>query len=249
MPHPGFRRGIENRTPIQPERRATSAALGDPGLAALDHRYLPETPGALKLRGTVILRILRTAGMNDDRQDDTGGRRRRRQRAGRRQALILATAMASFALLVAACGGSGSAGAGGSTPYQQALAYAQCMRSHGEPGFPDPNSQGLFLNLGPVDMNSSQYLSANKTCEHLLPASQVSTSQQRQAFSRQLKYAECMRSHGFPNIPDPIQEPSGNIQGAGPGGAAGPGSGIDPNSPQYKSANQVCLPFLAGAKS
>lgn len=186
--------------------------------------------------------------MNDDIQDDTGGGRGRRP--GRRRAVILAAAaLACSGLLVAACGGSGSSGAAGSTPYQQALAYAQCMRSHGEPGFPDPNSQGLFLSLGSVDIHSSQYLSANKTCQHLLPTSQVSTTQRRQAFNRQLKYAECMRSHGFPNIPDPIQEPNGNVQGAGPGGGVGPGSGIDPNSPQYKSANQTCLPFLAGAKS
>jgi hypothetical protein len=181
--------------------------------------------------------------MNNDRQDDTGGDR------GRRQAVVLAAILACFALLAAACGGSGSSGAGGSTPYQQALAYAQCMRSHGEPGFPDPDNQGLFANLGPVDIHSSQYLSANKVCEHLLPTYQVGTSQARKDFTRQLKYAECLRSHGFPNTPDPIQMPNGNLEGAGAGGAVGPGSGIDTNSPQYKSANQACLPYLNGSKS
>jgi hypothetical protein len=185
--------------------------------------------------------------MNDDRNDDTGGGRGRQQRAERRRAVVLA-ALVSFALLVAACGGDGSSTAGG-TPYQQALAYAQCMRSNGEPGFPDPNSQGLFQNFGPVDINSPRYLSATKACGHLLPTYQAGTVQQRQTLSRQLKYAACFRAHRFPDFPDPVQMPNGNIEGVGPGGAVGPGRGIDTNSPQYKSAQQACLPFLTGARS
>jgi len=180
--------------------------------------------------------------MNDDMSDDTGGGRGRPQRA-----VVLAAALAGFALLAAACGGSGSSTAGG-TPYQQALAYAQCLRSNGEPGFPDPNSQGLFQNLGPVDIHSPRYQSATKACGHLLPTYQAGTAQQRQTLSRQLKYAACFRSHGFPDFPDPVQLPNGNIEGAGPGGAVGPGRGID-TSPQYKSAQQACLPFLTGAAS
>jgi hypothetical protein len=194
--------------------------------------------------------------MDDDGSGDSG-RRPQRRAAPRRtrprwtrlwRAVALASVLAGFTLLVAACGG-GSSAAGGSAPYQEALAYAQCMRSHGEPGFPDPDSQGLFQNPGAVDINSPQYLSASKACGHLLPASQVSTAQRQRDLGRQLKYAGCMRSHGFANIPDPVVMPNGNIEGAGPGGAAGPGSGIDTNSPQYQSARQACLPSLAGAGS
>jgi hypothetical protein len=180
--------------------------------------------------------------MNDARNEETGGGSARPRRAAPR-----ALALAALALLVGACGGGGSSAAGGSTPYQQALSYAQCMRSHGEPGFPDPDSQGLFQNLGPVDIRSPQYLSATKTCGHLLPASHVSAAQRQQDLSRQLKYAGCMRSHGFPDTPDPVLMPNGNMEGAGPGGAAGPG--IDTNSPQYNSAQRTCLPFLTGAPS
>ena len=182
--------------------------------------------------------------MDDDMDDDTGGRGR--QRPELRRAMVLAAALASFALLVAACGGGGLSTVGG-TPYQQALAYAQCMRSNGEPGFPDPDSQGLFQNLGPVDIRSAQYLSASKACGHLLPAYQAGTLQQRQTLSRQLKYAACFRSHGFPDTPDPIVGPD-RIQGVGLGGAVGPGA-VDTSSPQYKSAHHACLPFLTGARS
>jgi hypothetical protein len=178
--------------------------------------------------------------MNDARNDDTGGR-------GRRRAAPCAVALAGLALLLGACGGGGSSAGGGSTPYQQALSYAQCMRSHAEPGFPDPDSQGLFQNLGPVDVRSPQYLSATKACGHLLPADHVSAAQRQQDLDRQLKYAGCMRSHGFPNTPDPVLMPNGNMEGAGSGGAAGPGA--DTNSPQYNSAQRTCLPFLTGARS
>jgi hypothetical protein len=179
--------------------------------------------------------------MNDARNDDTGGRARRRRAAP------CAVALAGLALLLGACGGGGSSAGGGSTPYQQALSYAQCMRSHAEPGFPDPDSQGLFQNLGPVDVRSPQYLSATKACGHLLPADHVSAAQRHQDLDRQLKYAGCMRSHGFPNTPDPVLMPNGNMEGAGSGGAAGPGG--DTNSPQYNSAQRTCLPFLTGARS
>jgi hypothetical protein len=43
-------------------------------------------------------------------------------------------------------------------------------------------------------------------------------------------FAECMRSHGMPNFPNPT----------GNGPELGPGSGIDPTSPQFQKALQAC---------
>jgi hypothetical protein len=54
-------------------------------------------------------------------------------------------------------------------PAQQAQArrrgaeIAACMRQHGLPSVPDPNSQGV-LNLSGINPNSSQFQSAMKTC-------------------------------------------------------------------------------------
>src|SRR5215472_4555615 len=55
-------------------------------------------------------------------------------------------AMALIALLATACAGGPShdSATGGPTREQAALAYARCMRSHGVPGFPDPDSNGDF---------------------------------------------------------------------------------------------------------
>lgn len=65
---------------------------------------------------------------------------------------------------------------GAGTPAQQAqqtaaaLNYAKCMRAHGVPNFPDPNSQGGFqIEPGSgMNPNSSQYQAADKTCHHFL---------------------------------------------------------------------------------
>jgi len=45
-------------------------------------------------------------------------------------------------------------------------------------------------------------------------------------------FAECMRSHGVPNFPNP--NPNGN------GPVFGPGSGIDPTSPQFQHGLEAC---------
>lgn len=45
-------------------------------------------------------------------------------------------------------------------------------------------------------------------------------------------FAECMRSHGVPKFPNP--NPNGN------GPIFGPGSGIDPTSPQFQHGLEAC---------
>jgi RNA polymerase sigma-70 factor (ECF subfamily) len=50
--------------------------------------------------------------------------------------------------------------------------------------------------------------------------------------------AECMRSHGIPDFPDPVNKGS-NIQ-IGPG----PDSGIDTNSARFQAARKACIPLL-----
>ncbi len=48
-----------------------------------------------------------------------------------------------------------------------ALKYTDCMRSHGEPDFPDPNGQGMItINpTGILDPNSPQFQKAEKDCQ------------------------------------------------------------------------------------
>ena len=52
----------------------------------------------------------------------------------------------------------------------EALKYVACMRSHGEPDFPDPNGQGVIKITNPtgiLEPNSPQYLHAANACQSL----------------------------------------------------------------------------------
>ena len=171
--------------------------------------------------------------------DDIGGGRGRRGRSRLRRAGLLAAALAGLAVLAAACGGGSSATAG-DTAYQKMLAYSQCMRSHGEPGFPDPQSNGNLLIDGKKDhLNGALMGSASKACQHLMPKSApLTAAQQRQLASQALRFAGCMRSHGLPTFPDPTV----NSQGVSIRGPAG----VGPGSPVFQSAQQACRKFMPG---
>ncbi|HEX8008072.1 MAG TPA: hypothetical protein VF482_16770 [Trebonia sp.] len=176
---------------------------------------------------------------------------RLRRRTCLRQVGLQAAALACLALAVACSGGSpnsstgaGASGASGSTG---PLAYSRCMRAHGIKAFPDPNSQGgLSLNAGPgtgIDPQSPQYQAADQTCKSLMPAqSPLSAAQQAAIKAGNLRYAQCMRTHGISDFPDPNSQGLLQIR-------AQPGSDLDPNNPRYQSANTACQHFeLGGGK-
>lgn len=104
------------------------------------------------------------------------------------------------------------------------------MRSHGVPGFPDPDSKGNFIIQGPkLGGSPSQFHSADKACKHLLPnGGQMTAAQQQKALNQALKFSACMRAHGLPSFPDPTVEKGGISLRLG-------GSGVNPNSPQLRS--------------
>jgi hypothetical protein len=168
----------------------------------------------------------------------TGGRSRQ-PRAG-----VLAAALAAVAVLAAACSGGNGPALAGTAAYQKSLAYAQCMRAHGEPSYPDPQSNGGFIINGKQDhLNGALMNSANKACQHLLPKSQPMTAaQQRQVTAQALRYVACMRTHGIPNMPDPIV----NAQGVEFSIGGPKGSGPPPNSPVVQDAMRACQKLLPG---
>ena len=143
--------------------------------------------------------------------------------------------LAAVALLTAACGGSastvGSSGAGQGR-LAQALAFAHCMRSHGAPNFPDPNSSGGFV-MKPSNSSSFNVPQAHAACAHLYPneGKQLADPAQQAAQQRRaLVFAACMRRHGIANFPDGWSGNVGQLTAAG----------IDPSTPQLNAALTRC---------
>jgi hypothetical protein len=168
--------------------------------------------------------------------------------SGRERWAAALAAMALTGLLTTACGGGSSSASAtaGSTRAQAALAYAQCMRSHGVPDFPDPDANGNF-NL-PSTPVSGQETTANQVCNHLLNVgTQLSAAQAQHALGQLVKYAQCMRAHGVPNFPDP-ELTDGGI--GVPGGFTfdTAGRNLDQKSPQYQAAARACQSLAAHAK-
>jgi hypothetical protein len=173
--------------------------------------------------------------------DACGSGHRGRRRAQLRPAGLLAAAvLALIGLLATACGGgsspaaaSGGGGGGGSPPVQAQLAYARCMRAHGVPDFPDPDSNGGGFQGVPA--GSSQMTAADHVCHHLLNAgAHLSPAQWQHSLGQLVKYARCMRAHGVPNFPDP-QVTNGGVTFGGD---------VARNSPQYIAANKACQHLL-----
>lgn len=123
-------------------------------------------------------------------------------------------------------------------PFEQALAFSQCMRDNGVPNFPDPEQQGgggLTLSPGDIDPNSSAFASAQEACRDKLPQGQLGGSGDAAApdSAKVAAWAKCIRENGLPKFPDP--EINGNSMSIDFGGA-----GIDPGSEDWQKARLAC---------
>lgn len=145
----------------------------------------------------------------------------------------------------------GSATAVGVT--SQALEFARCMRANGASDFPDPVAPGSvpppaggktsYLGNG-FNPNSPTVQAAEQACQRYATglAKPVTPAVAARVQAQQLKYAQCMRSHGVPDFPDPSST----------GGFAIPNS-IDQNGPSYQAAVSACqslqrsLPGMGGS--
>jgi hypothetical protein len=139
--------------------------------------------------------------------------------AARLRGVTGAAILAGIGLLAVGCGGgSHPGGSGASSPpgLAQALdAYAHCMHGHGLPGLyitrapssPNPGTTlRIFHGFAIVgaDPGSPGFQSAQNACQHLLPHGTPPTGADlHQQFLSALKSARCMRSHGYPDWPDP----------------------------------------------
>jgi hypothetical protein len=135
-----------------------------------------------------------------------------------------------------------SAAKGGSapSPSNRALAFVNCLRTHGEPDMPDPVIGGrtVSLNIPSSISTSPQFPAAYAACKHLLPDNGVPKGNAITPADQAdyLKAAACMRSHGVLNFPDPVFE-NGSV-------AFRARTPIDTNSSEYKSALATCQKLI-----
>jgi hypothetical protein len=165
--------------------------------------------------------------------------------------LSITLAAVSGVLAIAACGSSSSAGnSASSSGTAQGIKYADCMRGHGVPNFPDPGSGG-GVRIAPgsgINPQSPAFQSAQSACSKLLPGggSGLHGPPSAQARTLMLATSECMRTHGVTGFPDPTTTPPLSINGysqvIGRGGVfiAVPDT-INPGSPTYAQAAAACL--------
>jgi hypothetical protein len=160
----------------------------------------------------------------------------------RRRCLLAVLTAGVCVVAVAGCGSSGPKPAASSHASSQ-LAFAECMRSHGVTGFPDPSGSG-GINIAGTGINpfSPAFKAAQAICKKLLPGggpgSRQATEQQKQQL---VAISKCMRSHGVPGFPDPTTKPPTSpgysiIQGIASNLFLLVPSTINPNSPAFQQA-------------
>jgi hypothetical protein len=153
----------------------------------------------------------------------------------------VAGVVVAIGLILAGCrttpssvGGSPAASTTAGSP--SAIAYSACMRSHGVPNFPDPNSSGTIAkgSAQQFGVSDSRYQAARTACAHLLPTSgEASQTEIQRAMDGMRSFAQCMRSDGVTNWPDPSTDRAGYpafyLQGE-----------IDMNAPRIVTKVQAC---------
>jgi hypothetical protein len=162
--------------------------------------------------------------------------------------LLVAAAAVAAATVIAAVGFSASSSAGAPTQAQiqlgpqDAVRFAQCMRSHGVLNFPEPTSPQEFKLFITSSEGSPAFQSGETACRHVLPGGgppSQSAAQRRAQTVAALAFARCLRSHEFANFPDPTS--SGEITHEMLANA-----GIDPRQPAVLQAADACVSVTHG---
>jgi hypothetical protein len=160
---------------------------------------------------------------------------------------LAAPVLIAVVTLLSACGSSAPAktGAGSSggndtaATVEEAVKFAECMRNNGVSDFPDPNASGQFaygIKAGSsLDPSTAAWRQAISACKNLEPPGLIPTSFTGQQIAARLKFAQCMRTNGVPDFPDPSNHgPLINVQHA-------------QSNPEIQSAIRKCRALLAAA--
>jgi hypothetical protein len=162
--------------------------------------------------------------------------------------LLAAAVLAAVALPLAACGSGTASASSASSKRDAMLTFAQCMRTHGVPNFPDPGSNGsggimiqqragsgASMSVNGVAVQAPAFQAAMQSCRKDLPNGGHPPPLSASRRAAMLRFSQCMRAHGVTNFPDPTFG-----QGGGVRIGFGPSSGINPQSPAFQAAQKAC---------
>ncbi len=171
---------------------------------------------------------------------DAGRRESKRNASRLVRAASLVAVLVGGAVSLGACGGTdapGVASVGSTTTTRpspaaesassDALRYSKCIRAHGVSNFPDPAPSGGFHVPGSVK-GEPQFQSAAQACQPDAPGGGASAKHVN--VHEELRYAECMRSHGIADFPDPL--PGGGFRITN--------TDIRTTSPRFEAATSAC---------
>jgi hypothetical protein len=119
-------------------------------------------------------------------------------------------------VLVSACGSSsiaesGSGASDTAASAQKAVKFTGCMRRNKVSDFPDPGASGKLTidgiaNGSSLDTNTPAFKQAISACKDLEPAGFTGSKRSAQEQQAALKFAQCMRTKGVPDFPDPTPD-------------------------------------------
>jgi len=115
-----------------------------------------------------------------------------------------------MAIPISACGSSAPTATGTGSDSannpaanaQKAVKFAECIRAHGVPHFPDANAKGEFV-FG-IDVSAAVWTKAVDACKDLQPPGTLSSKRTPKQQSASLRFAQCVRDHGVKDFPDPV---------------------------------------------
>ena len=109
-----------------------------------------------------------------------------------------------------------------------------CLQTHGVQA--QLGAQGRGVSISGGDPSSPQFQAAQQACKKLLPGGGPPTltpAQQAEQLKVLLALAKCLRTHGYPDFPDPDGQGAFDLTSSG---------NFDPKSPQFQSAMNACRP-------
>jgi hypothetical protein len=109
------------------------------------------------------------------------------------------------------------------------------MRSHGV-NVADPATQGGNIQLLlPKGTDRAKGDAAMKLCQKLLPGGGKLVKADPAQIAQERKMSACMRENGVPQFPDPNADGALMLDSS---------SGVDPQSPTFVKAQQICAKYM-----